>query len=200
MSVKHANLTGVGLNCALGPAQLSKHAAALALSAEAPIWVYPNAGLPNEMGKYTQGAKAFAHALKRCFGVASAVGGCCGSTPEHISELKALKPKSASRKKLRQPLAVCGTDLVLAPTTGLCKVSERANVAGSSRFKTLIARKNYSEALEVVRAQAGGGAHAIDVNFDDAMLDPKAEMCRFLSLLAAEPDLAKMPVVIDSSS
>ncbi|MFP3038337.1 MAG: homocysteine S-methyltransferase family protein [Candidatus Hodgkinia cicadicola] len=203
-SIKHANPLSVGLNCALGADQLMTYAVRLANASGKPIWIYPNAGLPNELGAYTLDASSFASKLKDYIKIASAIGGCCGSTPRHIAALSAMvaqlgrQPRSLIRS--RTGLELSGTDVVDFSTTKLCRIGERANVAGSRMFRSLIAARKYAEAIEIVRSQVANGASAIDINMDDAMLNSEAEMKNFISLLNSEPDLAKLPMMIDSSN
>ncbi|PIM96476.1 Methionine synthase [Candidatus Hodgkinia cicadicola] len=200
-SIKHANPLGVGLNCALGPERLTQYASELSTITGKPIWIYPNAGFPNEEGKYTQGADDFAKQIKKLIKYACVLGGCCGSTPEHISKLTRFK---LSNKLIpinfQQPrLVLCGSETLEISREGFYRIGERANVAGSNKFKTLISSGDYERALDIVRQQAMRGAQIIDVNMDDALLDSKVEVSRFLNLINSEPDLSSFPIMIDSS-
>lgn len=204
ISISHADLLSVGLNCALGAKQLRQYVKELSRIAHIPISAYPNAGLPNEFGEYDQGAEEMAGLLKEFLGegIVNIVGGCCGSTPDHIREIA----KAASTFPPRQvPDIFAGPKfsglepLVVTRETNFMNIGERTNVTGSRRFAKLIKEGNYEEALSVARDQVEGGAQIIDINMDEGMLDAKAAMVKFLNLLAAEPDISRVPVMIDSS-
>jgi len=205
-SVRHAKPVTIGLNCALGAALMRPYIEELAQICDVPICVYPNAGLPNPMSEtgfdetpaITSGLlKEFAEA-----GFVNIAGGCCGTTPDHIraiaQEVKTLPARAvpASDHKLRlsglEPANIDETSLFV-------NVGERTNVTGSKAFARLILNEQYDEALAVARQQVENGAQVIDINMDEAMLDSKAAMTRFLNLLAGEPDIARVPVMIDSS-
>ncbi len=203
-SVKHADPLGIGLNCALGPEKLSQYALELSTITGKPIWIYPNAGLPNEEGKYTQNADDFAEQMKKIIKYACVLGGCCGSTPEHISKLKWFKLINKSNKYLcdgdhQTCLVLSGLESIEINRKGFYKIGERANVSGSSKFKAMISSGNYEMALDIVRQQVMKGAQIIDINMDDALLDSKVEISKFLNLINSEPDLSALPIMIDSS-
>lgn len=208
ISVKHAKPFAVGLNCALGAEEMRPHLEALAEVADCYISAYPNAGLPNEFGEYDQTAHemcVFMEDFARS-GFVNIVGGCCGTTPEHIRHIAEHVKKYPPR-----PLPVRGKDaegytqlaglepLIIRPETNFVNIGERTNVTGSAKFAKLIKEGNYSEALTVARQQVDGGAQVIDVNMDEGLLDSEAAMVKFLNLMSAEPDIAKLPVMVDSS-
>jgi 5-methyltetrahydrofolate--homocysteine methyltransferase len=203
-SVRHGELFGVGLNCALGAAQLRPHIEELAALADSYVSCHPNAGLPNAMGGYDQAPETMA-ALIRDFaaaGFVNIVGGCCGTTPAHIraigDAIRGLPPRPvptaapSCRLSGLEPLNIRSDSLFV-------NVGERTNVTGSSKFAGLIKAGAYDAALQVARQQVESGAQVIDVNMDEGMLDSRAAMERFLRLVAAEPDIAKVPVMVDSS-
>jgi len=203
-SVRHANLFTVGLNCALGAAQLRPYIEELSRLANLPVSCHPNAGLPNAFGGYDQTAAEMA-ALVGEFarsGFVNVVGGCCGSTPAHIRAL-AKAVAGVPPRALPEVAPICRLSglepLNIRPDTLFVNIGERTNVTGSSRFAGLIKAGNYEAALEVARHQVENGAQIIDVNMDEGMLDAVAAMERFLRLVAAEPDIAKVPVMVDSS-
>ncbi|MGP1918159.1 MAG: homocysteine S-methyltransferase family protein [Candidatus Hodgkinia cicadicola] len=199
-SVKHAKPFAMGLNCSLGANQISKHAKVLSKASGGLVWVYPNAGLPNTAGDYIETTFDFACKVNDIAEVVGAIGGCCGSTARHIEGLKALNLKTTFRGKQNQRcLKLSGTELLQIARNKFYKVGERANVSGSSSFKRAIMNKKYIEALEVVREQLSNGAHIIDLNMDDALINSNEELKRFIGLIGSEPDLAKMPLMIDSS-
>ncbi|MDT8341239.1 MAG: methionine synthase [Longimicrobiales bacterium] len=197
-------LLSVGLNCALGPDLLRPHLEELSGVAECFVSVHPNAGLPNAMGEYDETPEAMAEAARdfALSGFANIIGGCCGTTPEHIrvlaQALEGLPPRPIPRLEIRTRLA--GLDPVSIGEDSLfVNVGERTNVTGSARFRRLIAADDYAAALEVARDQVEGGAQILDVNMDEGLLDSVAAMRRFLNLLAAEPDISRIPVMLDSS-
>src|SRR6201988_2170634 len=203
-SVRHADLFTIGLNCALGAAQLRPYVEELSRLANIPVSCHPNAGLPNAFGGYDQTAAEMA-ALVGEFarsGFVNVVGGCCGSTPAHIRALAAAVAGVPPRA-LPAVAPICRLSglepLNIRPDTLFVNIGERTNVTGSSRFAGLIKAGNYEAALEVARHQVENGAQIIDVNMDEGMLDAVAAMERFLRLVAAEPDIAKVPVMVDSS-
>ncbi len=203
-SIRHANLFSVGLNCALGAAQLRPYLDELSGIAEVPVSCHPNAGLPNAFGGYDQTPEAMA-ALVREFaeaGFLNIVGGCCGTTPAHIRAIAAAVAGRAPRA-LPTIAPICRLSglepLNIRPDTLFVNIGERTNVTGSSRFAALIKAGDYEAALNVARQQVENGAQIIDVNMDEGMLDAPAAMERFLRLVAAEPDIAKVPVMVDSS-
>lgn len=205
ISLSHCrNLLSIGLNCALGSKQMRPFIEELSKMAKCHISLYPNAGLPNAFGGYDETAQQMALVLKDYAeaGFLNIVGGCCGTTPEHIrfmSEyVKGLKPRAIPQ--IEPYLRLSGLEpLVVRPESNFVNVGERTNVAGSKKFARLIAGDNYEEALEIARQQVEGGAQIIDVNMDEGMLDSEKVMVKFLNLLSAEPDIAKLPIMIDSS-
>ena len=203
-SVRHARPLAVGLNCALGPAELRQHVEALAGIADCFTSAHPNAGLPNEFGGYDLGADEMAAHLAEWAeaGLVNIVGGCCGTTPEHIRAFRAaldgIAPRAPAALEARCRLS--GLEAFSIGDDSLfVNVGERCNVTGSAQFKRLIVEKDYAAALGVARQQVENGAQIIDVNMDEGLLDSVAEMRYFLNLIAAEPDIARVPVMIDSS-
>lgn len=204
VSVSHADLLSVGLNCALGADQLKQYVRELSRIAPIPISTYPNAGLPNEFGEYDQTPDEMAKLIQGYLddGIINLVGGCCGTTPDHIRAIADVAAEYRARKAPKpQPIAeFSGLEpLRMTETTNFVNVGERTNVTGSRRFARLIKENKYDEALSVARQQVEGGAQIIDVNMDEGMLDSEEAMVRFLNLLAAEPDISRVPVMIDSS-
>ncbi|MCB0852017.1 MAG: dihydropteroate synthase, partial [Bacteroidetes bacterium] len=204
ISVSHANLLSVGLNCALGAQQLFQYAKDLSRIAPVNVSAHPNAGLPNEFGEYDQSPAAMANLIGKFMenGLVNIVGGCCGSTPDHIKAI-AEKVKGFSPRQVPEVLTLPNLSglepLVITSETNFVNVGERTNVTGSRRFARLIKEEKYEDALSVARQQVEGGAQIIDINMDEGMLDSKAAMVKFLNLLAAEPDISRVPVMIDSS-
>ncbi len=202
---RERGLLAVGLNCALGIDQLRAHIEALSDVAEVPVSLYPNAGLPNEFGEYDDTPEHMAK-LTREFaeaGFLNIVGGCCGTTPDHIRAIaeavKDVKPRKVEKKPVRTRLA--GLEpLEIGPESLFVNVGERTNVTGSRRFARLIKDDDYETALEVAREQVEGGAQIIDVNMDEGLLDSKQAMRHFLNLLASEPEISRIPVMVDSSN
>ncbi|MBF0341987.1 MAG: methionine synthase, partial [Magnetococcales bacterium] len=201
----HARPLVMGLNCALGAEQLRPHLVNLARASEAMISVHPNAGLPNEMGGYDETPQAMAGVIREFAraGLLNLAGGCCGTTPEFIRAIAAavadLPPRVAPEPSLLCRLSGLEPLEIGASDTLFVNVGERTNVSGSRKFARLIRDGNDDEAVEVARQQVMDGAQIIDVNMDDAMLDAPAAMTRFLNRLAAEPDISRVPVMIDSS-
>lgn len=203
-SVSHVNLLSVGLNCALGAKDMRPYLEEL--SGKAPFYVsaYPNAGLPNQFGEYDQDAHEMGHQIEDFLksGFLNIVGGCCGTTPDHIREIAKIAAKSKPRKK---PVAdtlmhLSGLEPVtLRPESNFMNVGERTNVTGSKKFLRLIKEGNFEEALSIAKDQVDGGAQVIDVNMDEGMLDSEAAMTKFLNLIASEPDISRVPIMIDSS-
>jgi 5-methyltetrahydrofolate--homocysteine methyltransferase len=203
-SVRHAEPVSVGLNCALGADQLRQYVKALGAVSEYPVSVHPNAGLPNEFGEYddTPGHMGDVLGGMAADGLLNIVGGCCGTTKEHLAAIIESCEGYAPRKLTEDPhtMRLSGLEpLEIAEHTGFVNVGERTNVTGSRKFARLIRDGNHEEALAVALEQVEGGAQVIDINMDEAMLDSAAEMTRFLNLLATEPDISRVPVMIDSS-
>ncbi|HXW40159.1 MAG TPA: homocysteine S-methyltransferase family protein, partial [Xanthobacteraceae bacterium] len=203
-SVAHAAPLSVGLNCALGAKEMRAHIAELSRVADTLICAYPNAGLPNEFGGYDEGPEAMA-ALTGEFaaaGLVNIVGGCCGTTPEHIRAIAGAVAGKTPRPIPQIPprLRLSGLEaFTLTPEIPFVNVGERTNVTGSARFRKLVTAGDYSAALAVARDQVENGAQIIDVNMDEGLLDSERAMTTFLNLVAAEPDIARVPVMIDSS-
>jgi 5-methyltetrahydrofolate--homocysteine methyltransferase len=204
ISVRHARPLAVGFNCALGARDLKPHIETIARLADTFVCAYPNAGLPNQFGQYDQTPAEMA-ALVREFasdGLVNILGGCCGTTPDHIraiaESVRSLPPRPVPQ--IAPVTSLSGLEpLVLRPNANFLNIGERTNVTGSRKFAKLILDGNYDEALSVARQQVDAGAQAIDINMDEAMLDSRAAMTRFLNLIAAEPDITRVPVMIDSS-
>jgi 5-methyltetrahydrofolate--homocysteine methyltransferase len=203
-SVRHARPTTIGLNCALGARQLRPYIEEMSRIADTFVCAYPNAGLPNAFGEYDEQAGDTAGFIRDWAenGFVNVVGGCCGTTPQHIAAMAravaGLPPRVPPAIEPRCRLS--GLEpLNIGRGTLFVNVGERTNVTGSARFRKLIEAGDYSQALEVARQQVASGAQLIDVNMDEGMLDSKAAMARFLNLVAAEPDISRVPVMIDSS-
>ena len=203
-SVAHVKPLGVGFNCALGAKELRPHIQEIAGAAAVNISVYPNAGLPNEFGGYDDTPQYMAEQLGEFAhsGFVNMVGGCCGTTPDHIRAIaqavNGVPPRQVPEETHQGRLS--GLEpLTLGPVTGFVNIGERTNVAGSARFAELIRDEEYAKALDIARSQVENGAQIIDVNMDDAMLDGEQAMSTFLNLIAAEPDISRVPVMIDSS-
>lgn len=203
-SVSHVDLLSVGLNCALGAKEMRPYLEELSVKAPFFVSAYPNAGLPNQFGEYDQDAHEMGHQIEDFLkaGFLNIVGGCCGTTPAHIARIAELAKKAKPRKK---PCAdtlmhLSGLEpLTLRPESNFMNVGERTNVTGSKKFLRLIKEGNFDEALSIAKEQVDGGAQVIDVNMDEGMLDSEASMIKFLNLIAAEPDIARVPIMIDSS-
>ena len=203
-SVSHGGLFSIGLNCSFGARQMKPFLRHLAARAPYYISVYPNAGLPNSLGQYDQTPDEMAVEVKEFLdeGLVNILGGCCGTTDEYIARFASLATNVAPHVPAPQPSTLClsGLDLLeVRPESNFINVGERCNVAGSRKFLRLINEKKYEEALEIARKQVEDGAQVIDVNMDDGLLDARTEMVNFLNLLASEPDIARVPVMIDSS-
>ena len=203
-SVRHARPWTIGLNCALGAEAMRPHLAEIAGAAEALVCAYPNAGLPNEMGQYDESPEAMAAQVARfaAEGLVNVVGGCCGSTPEHIAAIAAAvagtPPRVAPRPAPLMRLA--GLEpFILTKDIPFVNVGERTNVTGSARFRKLVTNRDYAAALDVARDQVENGAQIIDINMDEGLIDSRQAMVDFLNLIASEPDIARVPVMIDSS-
>lgn len=194
----------VGLNCSFGARQMKPYLQELARRAPYYVSAYPNAGLPNSMGLYDETAESMAPQMEELMaeGLVNIIGGCCGTTDEFIARYAQMaKGKSPRRVPERaQTMRLSGMEVLeVTPQVRFVNVGERCNVAGSGKFRNLIKEKKYAEATRIARKQVADGALVIDVNMDDALLDAKEEMTHFLNLIASEPDIAKVPVMIDSS-
>ena len=203
-SVQHADIFSVGLNCSFGAKQLKPFLEQLAARAPYYISAYPNAGLPNRLGKYDQTPADMAHEVEEYIheGLINIIGGCCGTTDAYIAEYPALIAGAKPHVPARKPdcMWLSGLELLeVKPEINFVNVGERCNVAGSRKFLRLINEKKYDEALSIARQQVEDGALIIDVNMDDGLLDAKEEMTTFLNLVASEPEIARVPVMIDSS-
>ncbi len=214
-SLTHGNLISIGLNCAFGARQLKPWLKRLAEVAPCPVSVHPNAGLPNVMGGYDETPETFAESAREFMseGLINIYGGCCGTTPAHIKAIaevaKEFKPRElritndSNPSTLTSNLPRCTLSglepLLLDENTGFVNIGERTNVAGSAKFKKLIQAENYEEALSVARAQVDAGAQVIDVCMDDGLIEGVKAMTTFLNLIASEPEIARVPIMIDSS-
>ena len=203
-SIRHASLLSVGLNCALGAAELRPFLKNLSDIADCYVSAYPNAGMPNQFGEYDQTAEEMAAILSDFAreGYLNIVGGCCGTTPEHIKLIKKavanIKPRLIREPK--KSMLLSGLEPVEILPDGLfINIGERTNVTGSAAFRKLIESDDYEGALQVARQQVENGAQIIDVNMDEGMLDSKSAMIKFLNLIAGEPDISRVPIMIDSS-
>ncbi len=206
-SISHFPYLSVGLNCALGAEKIKPYLRDISRLSNNFVSVYPNAGLPDQYGNYLETAEEMALIVKSFAdeGLVNIIGGCCGTTPEHIKHFAAI----AKTDELRQvnktnhnshETILCGTDCVrISKASNFVNIGERTNVAGSKKFARLIREKNYEEALLIAAFQIENGANIIDVNFDDGLLSAKDEMANFLRMIAAEPDIARVPIMIDSS-
>jgi 5-methyltetrahydrofolate--homocysteine methyltransferase len=203
-SVSHANLLSAGINCALGGKQMRPYIEELSRIAPVYLSCHPNAGLPNAFGGYDETAAETSEVLRdfAANGWLNIVGGCCGTTPEHIRAIaEAVRPLAPRAIPRREPyLRLSGLEpLTFRPDLSFVNIGERTNVTGSPKFSKFILAGQYEEALSVARDQVEGGAQIIDVNMDEGLLDSEAAMTRFLNLIAAEPDIARVPIMIDSS-
>ncbi|HPG03304.1 MAG TPA: methionine synthase, partial [Rhodoblastus sp.] len=203
-SIAHANPFSVGLNCALGAREMRAHLAEISRVADTLVCAYPNAGLPNEFGLYDESPDYMASLIREfaTSGLVNVVGGCCGTTPDHIAAIaravEGLAPRAVPAVAPR--LRLSGLEpFELTPDIRFVNVGERTNVTGSAKFRKLIAAGDYAAALDVARDQVINGAQIIDVNMDEGLLDSKKAMVEFLNLVAAEPDIARVPVMVDSS-
>ena len=203
-SISYPHLLSIGLNCSLGAKDLAPHLEEISKKSNCYISVHPNAGLPNQFGEYDETAKEMAILMKEFVGnkFVNLIGGCCGTSPEHVLEFVKLAENAEIRTapSLKKELKLSGLEsLTVSAASNFVNIGERTNVSGSRKFARLIREKKYEEALEIAKNQVEGGAQIIDVNLDDAMLDTKAEMANFLNLIASEPEIAKLPIMIDSS-
>ncbi len=204
ISISHMDLLSVGFNCALGAKQLRPHIQTIAERTPFFVSAYPNAGLPNEFGEYDEEAPETANQVEDFIkdGLINIIGGCCGTTPDHIGAMADVAEKYAPRTKKQEgtlPNYSGLEPLLVRPESNFVNVGERTNVTGSIKFKRLIKDENYEEAISVALSQVEGGAQVIDVNMDEGMLESEEVMTRFLNLIASEPDIAKLPIMIDSS-
>jgi len=203
-SVSHVDLLSVGLNCALGAKDMRPYLEELSNKAPFYVSAYPNAGLPNQFGEYDQDAHEMGHQIEDFLkaGFLNIVGGCCGTTPSHIKRIAELAKDAKPRKKPQPDTLMHLSGLepyTLTPESNFLNVGERTNVTGSKKFLRLIKEGNYEEALSIAKDQVDGGAQVIDVNMDEGMLDSEAAMTTFLNLIASEPDISRVPIMIDSS-
>ncbi|MDR2815893.1 MAG: methionine synthase, partial [Proteiniphilum sp.] len=203
-SVSHAQPLAIGLNCSMGAAGLKPYVKELGRIAPFYISAYPNAGLPNQLGEYDETPEKMAARIKEFIdeGLVNIIGGCCGTTPAHIAEYTRLVETGRPHQKsdLPQYLRLSGLEaLEVSPRSNFMNIGERCNVAGSKKFLRLIRQKSYEEALGIARKQVEDGAQALDINMDDGLLDGAEEMTNFLNLLASDPDVSRVPIMIDSS-
>ncbi len=203
-SLSHVDLLTIGLNCSTGASDMLPHIAEMSEKSNFKISAHPNAGMPNQFGEYDETPKKMAVEVKQFLdnSYVNIIGGCCGTTPEHIHEIAKIAEKShihkVSEKEIKSKLS--GLELLeISKENNFINIGERTNVAGSLKFARLIREKKYEEALTIARQQVENGAQIIDVCMDDAMLDAETEMITFLNLLVSEPDIAKVPIMIDSS-
>ncbi|MGK0442426.1 MAG: 5-methyltetrahydrofolate--homocysteine methyltransferase, partial [Pseudohongiellaceae bacterium] len=203
-SVAHAKPISIGLNCALGSQELRPYVQALTNCADTYVSAHPNAGLPNEFGEYDQTAEEMAEIIKEFAesGFLNIVGGCCGTSPDHIraivNAVADLKPRTIPN--IKPACRLSGLEPFIIDENSLfVNVGERCNITGSARFKRLILEEDYDTALEVALQQVQNGAQIIDINMDEGMLDSEAAMVRFLNLIASEPEISRVPIMVDSS-
>ena len=204
ISVAHAKPLSIGFNCALGAKEMRAHVAEIARVAPTLVCAYPNAGLPNEFGYYDESPEFMAELLGEFAdaGLVNIVGGCCGTTPAHIRAIAEAVKGKPPRKVPKVPprLRLAGLEAFeLTPEIPFVNIGERTNVTGSARFRKLVTAGDYTAALAVARDQVEGGAQVIDVNMDEGLLDSEKAMVTFLNLIAAEPDIARVPIMVDSS-
>ena len=203
-SMRHARPLAIGLNCALGAKQLRPYIEELSRIADVYVSAYPNAGLPNAFGEYDEAACETAELIREfaTSGFVNIVGGCCGTTPEHIRHIAEAVAGLPPRKppQIERRLRLSGLEpLNIGADSLFLNVGERTNVTGSAKFRRLIEADDYNAALDIARQQVTSGAQIIDINMDEGMLDSEAAMARFLNLIAAEPDISRVPIMIDSS-
>ncbi|HWY65920.1 MAG TPA: methionine synthase [Rhizomicrobium sp.] len=203
-SVRHADPFAIGLNCALGAKELRPYIADLAAACDTLVSAHPNAGLPNEFGGYDETPETMAEMIGEFArsGLVNIVGGCCGTRPEHIAAfgkaIAGVTPRAIPDKPKYMRLS--GLEpFTLTPDLNFINIGERTNITGSAKFRKLIAANDYEAALEVARQQVENGAQIIDINMDEGLLDSEAAMARFVNLIAGEPDISKVPLMIDSS-
>ena len=208
-SLCHANLLSIGLNCGFGARQLLPWLRKLSKIAPCPVSVHPNAGLPNVMGGYDETPETFAETARQVFseGLVNIYGGCCGTTPEHIKSLSLTlsrregnyQPRRLPEEKADLPMKLSGLEELIIDHSAFINVGERTNVAGSAKFRKMIQDGDYEGAVSVARQQGEKGAQVIDICMDDGLIDGVKAMTTFLNLIAAEPEIARVPVMIDSS-
>lgn len=203
-SVSHAPIASLGLNCSFGPREIKPWVAELARKSPWPVSCHPNAGLPDASGNYGETPESMAAVMSELVdeGLVNIIGGCCGTTPEHIARYPAIVAGKAPHVPpvIKPAMRLSGLEMLeVTPDKNFINVGERCNVAGSRKFLRLINEGAYDEAVAIARKQVEDGAQVIDINMDDGLLDAGREMCRFLNLLAAEPEIARVPVMIDSS-
>ncbi|MBV9331563.1 MAG: methionine synthase, partial [Alphaproteobacteria bacterium] len=203
-SVRHADPFAIGLNCALGAKELRPYVEELAIAADTLVSAHPNAGLPNQFGGYDDSPESMAARIGEFAraGLVNIVGGCCGTTPAHIAAfaqaVEGVVPRAIPKKP--RYLRLSGLEpFTLTPDTNFVNIGERTNITGSARFRKLIKSDDFDGALAVAREQVANGAQIVDVNMDEGLIDSEAAMRRFLNLVAGEPDIARVPVMIDSS-
>lgn len=204
-SVMSRNILSVGLNCSFGAEQMKPFIKQIADIAPCYVSAYPNAGLPNALGGYDQTPEQMAECVREYIdeGLVNIIGGCCGTTDAYIAEFPALVEGKEPRRPADYPcdLWLSGLDrLVVNRSMNFINIGERCNVAGSRKFLRLINEKNYAEALKIARTQVEDGAQVLDINMDDGLLDTKEEMINFLNLLGSEPEIARLPIMVDSSN
>ncbi len=204
-SVMSRNILSVGLNCSFGAEQMKPFIKQIADIAPCYVSAYPNAGLPNTLGGYDQTPEQMAECVREYIdeGLVNIIGGCCGTTDAYIAEFPALVEGKEPRRPADYPcdLWLSGLDrLVVNRSMNFINIGERCNVAGSRKFLRLINEKNYTEALKIARTQVEDGAQVLDINMDDGLLDTKEEMINFLNLLGSEPEIARLPIMVDSSN
>src|SRR5471032_3303965 len=203
-SMRHAKPFAIGLNCALGAKELRPYVAELSGACDTLVSAHPNAGLPNEFGGYDETPESMSALIGEFArsGLVNIVGGCCGTRPEHISEFGRAISDVPPRQIPVKPkyMRLSGLEpFTLTPEMNFVNVGERTNITGSAKFRKLIAADDYEKALEVAREQVANGAQIIDINMDEGLIDSEAAMTRFVNLIAGEPGIAKVPLMIDSS-
>ncbi|MEM7404979.1 MAG: methionine synthase [Pseudomonadota bacterium] len=203
-SIRHVAPAAVGLNCALGASEMRQYVAELSRAADVPVSCHPNAGLPNDLGEYDDTPENMAAILGglAAEGMVNLVGGCCGTTPAHVAAIAAAVAAHAPRRvpTLKRATRLAGLEpFVIDEQSLFVNVGERTNVTGSARFAKLIIGEDFERAVDVARDQVENGAQIVDINMDEGMIDSAAAMTRFLNLLAAEPDISRVPFMIDSS-
>ncbi len=203
-SMRHLKPIAAGLNCALGAKDMRPHVEEMAKVSETFITAHPNAGLPNEFGEYDQTPEEMSAEIKKYVegGILNIIGGCCGTTPEYIrmiaETVKAYPPRQLP--ELKPYTRLCGLEpFVIRPETNFVNIGERSNVTGSRKFARLIKEENYEEAIDIARLQVENGAQILDINMDEGMLDGVQAMRRYLNLLMSEPDISRVPIMVDSS-